>query len=119
MFGSGFLTRYQPNFCVECGAKLLRLHWYLWTNRRFCNDCARRLRRQRLAAAALVILTLLGTGFLLGRGRRPTAPPLLIERRADSPLPDGDQAKAAKVAAATESPAEIVEDISICGAKTK
>jgi hypothetical protein len=38
---------YQPNFCSECGTKLLRLRWHLWTSRRFCSKCARRLRKER------------------------------------------------------------------------
>lgn len=80
---------YKPNFCAECGAKLLRLRWHLWTSRRFCNDCARRLRKVRLAPALIAALALISAGYVAGRMRRPAPPPLTIERRSDSPLGDG------------------------------
>lgn len=116
---SGFLTRYQPNFCAECGAKLLRLRWHLWTNRRFCNDCARGLRRQRLGPALLLILTLLSAGFVVGRIRRPATPPLIIQRRADSPLPDGDPAVTIPQVTSKPINATVEEEVYICGAQTK
>lgn len=80
---------YKPNFCSECGTKLLRLRWHLWTSRRFCNDCARRLRKVRLAPALFAALALISAGYVTGRMRRPAPPPLVIERRSDSPLGDG------------------------------
>jgi hypothetical protein len=120
------LTRYRPNFCSECGAKVLRLHWHFWTSRRFCNDCARHLRKTRLGPAVLVILTLFGTGFIVGRARRPPALPLLIERRSDSPLPDGALnpqpagSRSRDEGLAPSASRELVtEDIYICGARTK
>ena len=30
---------YKPKHCVECGAKIERDEWKLWTSRRFCEDC--------------------------------------------------------------------------------
>jgi hypothetical protein len=80
---------YKPNFCAECGAKLLRLRWHPWTSRRFCNDCARRLRKVRLAPVLIAALALISAGYVAGRMRRPAPPPLVIERRSDSPLGDG------------------------------
>ena len=120
------LTRYRPNFCSECGAKVLRLHWHFWTSRRFCNDCARHLRRARLGPAVLLMLTLFGTGFIVGRARRPAAPPLVIERRSDSPLSDG----APTLQTGTSRPGDsgvtsrasrdlTTEDVYTCGARTK
>ena len=35
-----FLTNYRPNFCSECGEKIVRLRWRLWTSRRFCDKCS-------------------------------------------------------------------------------
>jgi len=67
----------------------LRLRWHLWTSRRFCNDCARRLRKVRLAPALLAALALISAGYVAGRMRRPAPPPLTIERRSNSPLGDG------------------------------
>lgn len=30
---------YQPTFCCECGEKIERVEWKIWTNRRFCELC--------------------------------------------------------------------------------
>jgi len=119
---------YKPNFCAECGAKLLRLRWYLWTSRRFCNECARRLRKARFLPASIAALALVGVGYVAGRGRRPQPPPLIIERRSDSPLDDREPGRS--VRAPTESgvnrpgtqnssPTSVEEVVYLCGARTK
>lgn len=121
------LTRYRPNFCAECGAKLLRVHWHFWTSRRFCTACARHLRKALLGPTAMVVLTLFGTGFLVGRARRPAALPLVIARRSDSPLSDGapnlqpGNNRASGNATATQGALRdlTTEDVYTCGARTK
>ena len=130
LFASGTLTMYRPNFCSECGHKLLRLRWHLWTSRKFCNDCARRLRKARLLPLLLVSISLLAAGYVIGRARRPLPPPLIIERRADSPL-DDNQPPLGLPTASTESdsgskrtttstPLNSVEEaVYVCGARTK
>lgn len=114
---------YKPNFCCECGNKLIRLRWHAWTSRRFCSLCARRFRRQRFIRLLLVSLVLITSGYLLGRARQPAPPPLLIERRSDSPLnssePAGRQPTSAPGTTATSLPNTIEADIYICGARTK
>lgn len=30
---------YKPNYCCNCGEKIERIEWHLWTNRRFCQLC--------------------------------------------------------------------------------
>lgn len=30
---------YQPNFCCQCGEKIERREWKIWTSRRFCELC--------------------------------------------------------------------------------
>lgn len=120
---------YKPNFCAECSAKLLRLRWHLWTSRRFCNDCARRLRKVRLTHALFLSLGLLGAGFVAGRARRPAPPPLIIERRSDSPLDDSEQpGKSTRATtgsgvnsteAKNSSPTTVEEEVYLCGARTK
>ena len=77
---------YRPNFCSECGAKILRLHWRVWTSRRFCDVCSRHLRRERLTAPLIAAIALLGVGLIAGRAGRPAPPPLIIERHANSSL---------------------------------
>ena len=119
---------YKPNFCSECGAKLLRLRWHLWTSRRFCNGCARRLRRARIVPALFVTFALVGAGYVAGRVRRPTPPPLIIARRSDSPLSDGapvgstqgpSSSNAVTNTTANSSPNVIEEEVYLCGARTK
>lgn len=119
---------YQPNFCSECGAKVLRLHWHIWTSRRFCNHCARRLRKTRLLPTLFATLGLLGAGYVAGRVRRPPAPPLIIERRADSPLTDdavlGNSDARPRTGSSgnenTNNSSPMVEEVVyLCGARTK
>ncbi|MDQ3173208.1 MAG: hypothetical protein M3Q91_05795, partial [Acidobacteriota bacterium] len=85
-FFAGSSTMYRPNFCSECGVKILRLHWHSWTSRRFCDSCSKRLLKQRLTIPLIAAITLLSIGLITGRARRPAPPPLIIERSANSPL---------------------------------
>lgn len=122
---------YKPNFCSDCGTKLLRLRWHFWTSRRFCNGCARRLWQARFVPPLLAAVTLIGFGYIAGRMRRPAAPPLTIIRRADSPLtspedPGRPNPKVPATAAAANpmntsasSAATPEEEVYICGARTK
>ena len=101
------LTNYRPNFCSECGDKIVRLRWRVWTSRRFCNKCFSRFIRahwlQRLGATiALVCL-----GMLIGRGCRRERPPLIIQRTVTTP-----------VQAASQAPVS-AEQLYTCGARTK
>jgi hypothetical protein len=122
---------YKPNFCAECGTKLLRLRWHFWTSRKFCNDCARRLRKARVVPVLLSALALISAGYVTGRMRRPAPPPLLIERRSDSPLEDSPESGRGNSSPATTQsglspttnqdsrPAANDELVYLCGARTK
>ena len=112
---------YQPNFCCECGNKLIRLRWHFWTSRQFCNDCARRFRKERFVPLLIIFLALIGAGYLLGRTRQPVSPPLIIERRSDSPLNNSQSGSstASAPSALTSAVNTIEADIYICGARTK
>jgi hypothetical protein len=121
---------YKPNFCSNCGAKMLRLRWHFWTSRRFCSDCARRLRKARAVPALIATLGLFGLGYVAGRTRRPAPPPLIIERRSDSPLNDAVPGSSTLRPAISESgmnatsttvttPATVEEVVYLCGARTK
>lgn len=110
---------YRPNFCSDCGNKIIHLHWHPWTSRRFCDNCARRLRRERLLPPTLVALLLFSVGFATGGALRPAPPPLIIQRAANSPLLRSNT---------TETPGEqgnnvqapaLEEAAYICGARTK
>ena len=131
LFGNGTLTMYRPNFCSECGHKLLRLRWHFWTSRKFCNDCAPRLRKARFLPLLIGSISLLAAGYFVGRARRPLPPPLIIERRADSPLADNQPSTIGSAPATitsgpgnrgtqtATSPNALDEPVYICGARTK
>ena len=103
-----FLTDYRPNFCSECGEKIVRLRWRVWTSRRFCDKChtrvGRSLRWQR-AAIGIVVLFL---GVLIGRGLRREPPPLVIQRPAS-----------VQTVTTAQPAVTTTEETYICGARTK
>jgi len=103
------LTPYRPNFCAECGAKIVRLRWRVWTSRRFCDNCSSRFARVHWLQRGLATILLFGVGLLMGRACRREQPPLVIQRTATSP---------ATSPSASQSPV-IVEQTYICGARTK
>ena len=118
---------YRPNFCSECGAKILRLHWHLWISRRFCDGCSKRLLKQRLTFPLVATVALFSIGMITGRAGRSAPPPLVIERSANSPLYDQqnngaadegiDSEKSQSLQKAQAATAE--ELVYICGARTK
>jgi len=124
---------YRPNFCSECGAKILRLHWHAWTSRRFCDGCSKRLLKQRLTIPLVAAIALLSIGMIAGRAGRPAPPPLIIERSANSPLynpqnnratNDTDNSPADAESTNSQSPQNSQatadeEVVYICGARTK
>jgi hypothetical protein len=76
---------YRPNFCAECAAKIVRLRWRLWTNRRFCERCSTRFAKERMIQVTIAGAALFLVGLAVGRAARPATPPLLIERNQASP----------------------------------
>lgn len=123
---------YRPNFCSECGARILRLHWHAWTSRRFCDGCSKRLLKQRLTIPLVAAIALVSVGLITGRAGRPAPPPLIIERSANSSLyqqTNGAKSDSPEIQANTESTnshppqnsqASMEEElVYICGARTK
>ncbi len=55
---------YKPNFCCNCGEKIERAEWKLWTSRRFCDICAVEKKQydlgRRAAATAAVFVGIIG-----------------------------------------------------------
>src|SRR6185436_11290350 len=99
------LTNYRPNFCSECGEKIVRLHWRFWTSRRFCDKCSARFTRPQLLRGALATIAFLLVGVLIGRGTRQKPSPLVIERLVNTPT-----AQSSSSAAVTAT----VEGVYIC-----
>lgn len=131
---------YQPNFCAECGERIARARWHVWTNRRFCPQCEPRFRSARMLLPLLAGAVLFIVGLLAGRAVRTAPPPLLvIERGQPSIAPtqtaqtlpaqpnakrESQPATAARAAPKTDSAAielagDSSETIYICGALTK
>ena len=133
---------YKPNFCAECGGRVARLRWRVWTSRRFCQGCDKRFRRGRVVRPLVACAALLGVGYAGGRAMRPAPPPLVIERSASNPAPlapqlstAGKEREATGAANATdtsahapvygadgtqtERPTDPAEIVSVCGARTK
>ncbi|HEY0765009.1 MAG TPA: hypothetical protein VGD61_21700 [Pyrinomonadaceae bacterium] len=77
-----FLTNYRPNFCSECGERIVRLRWRVWTSRRFCDKCSPTFRRTHLLQRVSVAAGVLLLGILIGRGWRREPAPLVIQRTA-------------------------------------
>jgi hypothetical protein len=129
---------YRPKFCCECGERVARARWRLWTSRRFCQACGRRLRRARLARPLAFAAALAALCFALGRASKPSAPPAVFERGALDlarlPAPDAARAREARQSGAeaqkaepaygpdgtaNERPTDPSEVVYICGARTK
>jgi len=128
---------YRPNFCAECGGRVARLRWRVWTSRRFCDGCDRRFRRGRVVRRLTLCVLLVVAGFVLGRALRPAPPPLVIERSSASnpPAPASQLSTAGRETDATtnaarspaygadgtetERPTDPAEIVSVCGARTK
>lgn len=111
---------YKPNFCAQCGEKVLRLKSHFWTSRRFCDGCARALRRERIMPSLLTAVLLMSFGYIAGRSRTPAPPPLTIVRRADSPLsgPEDPGSRPATAGGRTSPSVPSEEEVYSCGAQT-
>jgi hypothetical protein len=128
------------NYCAECGAHLKRKGWRAWLHGNFCADCARRSGKPSFARPLAIIAIIAIAAFGLGRYLRPAAPPLVIERAANSPLSDlpvnlNDTAKSASrntnsqggippnsddpSARQTSTPGSADDVVYLCGARTK
>ena len=110
------LTNYRPNFCCQCGQKIVRLRWRIWTSRRFCDKCVRAFAKTNWLRPSLSLIALMLFGVLIGRGCRRAPAPLIIERTA--PLQKSTPATASATTSAPQ-PVPPTEDVYICGARTK
>ena len=110
------LTGYRPNFCSECGNKIVRLRWFVWTSRCFCDKCSRTFARSHWLRASITIAVFLLAAVLLGRGCRRAPPPLIIERPVNSGAASGAPTPSTTNA---PQPSPVPEQFYTCGARTK
>src|SRR5205807_2276821 len=75
-------------FCGKCGARLTRTGWRTLFRARLCDVCARGARRIDVALPFGVVVVIAVAAFSVGRYLRPSPPPLIIQRTANSPLSD-------------------------------
>ena len=112
------------NFCKNCGARLTRKTWRARLRGSVCDDCAMRLGTSSATKAVITVAIIAVAAFALGRYLRPKAPPLIIQRAANSPLSDlpvnfdrlakrADSNPDRAVAATAD------DVVYICGARTK
>ena len=106
------LTSYRPNFCCECGQKIVRLRWFFWTSRKFCDKCFRGFVKSHWLRPSVTLLVLFLVGVSIGRGCRRAPQPLIIERTTTS----GVQTSSATSA---PQPSPVLEQTYTCGARTK
>jgi hypothetical protein len=105
---------YRPKFCAEYGEKIIRLHWHLWTSRKFCESCAPRFLKEQLIQRVAISIVVLLAGMVIGHATHSARAPLVVQRTQESrpnsaaiPLPGTNQAVAS------------TEEIYTCGARTK
>jgi hypothetical protein len=132
---------YKPNFCSECGSRIERARWRLWTSGQFCAECAPRYRRVQFLLPIVAGAGLFVIGLAMGRVARPAPPPLIVERgqlAAVDPPPMKSEERAAGAESekdsatappteptygpdgtSTERPTDPAETVSICGARTQ
>ena len=131
---------FRPKFCSQCGEKIERTEWRLWTSRRFCDLCATDHRVTEFGPLAFGLLGLVavvaaGSNFSGGESAK-TAKSLTSgpEIRSFAPAPKNENSteKPAAQPAASEAPHAVptikppvqqvpvvAASVYMCGAETK
>ena len=113
------------NFCVECGERLARKGFGARLRGSLCEVCAQRFGKFRSARSIIVIALIAACAFAIGRYLRPSPPPLIIQRAANSPLSDlpvnpNDPQRSMKPASVNANASATTDDaVYICGARTQ
>ena len=105
---------YQAKFCAECGDKIIRLRWRVWTSRKFCAGCAPRFVKEQSIQLAVITIAFLLVGIVIGHATRRVPPPLVIQR-----MPESRPSAAGVPLAGANGSATSTEEIYSCGARTK
>ncbi|HEX3145176.1 MAG TPA: hypothetical protein VHQ64_14485 [Pyrinomonadaceae bacterium] len=118
---------HAANFCVECGERLARKGWRARLRGNLCDPCAQRFGTFASARSIIVIALIAAFAFATGRYMRPSPPPLVIQRAANSPLSDlpvnpNDTRPAKQPSASSANTglnATTDDAVYICGARTQ
>jgi hypothetical protein len=119
---------YAANFCLQCGERLARKGWGARLRGNFCDQCAQRLGTFVSRRALLLVPLIAVVAFASGRYMRPSPPPLIIQRAANSPLSDlptnSDSARPSKQPNGSNPNANVSvatadDAVYICGARTQ
>lgn len=109
---------FRPNFCANCGEKVERTDWGIFTSRRFCPVCESEFKGQDLIPRAIVGLSLLvgifGIGGYLKSGSAPASP--LVTRQQTMLVSQPSKANSAVEAPVKTSqppPAEVQSSLSV------
>src|SRR6185295_5197802 len=78
----------RANFCAECGERVARKGWRARLRGSLCAHCAQRFGALAFTRPNIFVALIAVSGFAIGRYVRPTPPPLIIQRAANSPLAD-------------------------------
>ena len=66
---------YKPNYCCNCGERIERIEWKVFTSRRFCSLCEKEFSfadwLPRVSGAVVMILGVLGLGNYLNNVEKP------------------------------------------------
>lgn len=127
---------YRPNYCSNCGERIERAVWHIWTSRRFCDVCvtehpfAEYGPRATILAAIIAILAG-ATAYFVPTKTEDTAKsvitrsdrPLMTASLVSTPMPTPKVEASAPTAPTVQAakPAVVVEQdiVNFCGAETK
>ena len=113
---------HRANFCAECGERLTFKGWRRLVRRSLCKHCARRLGGFAAYRPLMVVVLVGAASFGFGKYLRPSPPPLIIQRAANSPLfeaPNEPLVARANRAPSNQTAAVSTDEVYICGARTK
>lgn len=89
---------YRPKYCCNCGEKIERAEWSLWSSRRFCELCETEFKGAdylpRALVAAGLILSLFGFSSLLSRSQNSNGPAGVAPKAALKPAAPAKQVQA-------------------------
>ena len=74
---------YRPNYCANCGEKIERVEWGIFTSRRFCGVCESEFKGHDILTRAVVVVGVLaGVIGVGGYLRSDQSPPPTVARQA-------------------------------------